>query len=270
MPDPAELVTLAEDVAREAGALLLDGLRRERDLVSTKTSLTDMVSEMDTASEKLILERLAAARPDDAVLAEEGGGRDGTSGVRWVVDPLDGTTNYLYAYPRWSVSIAAELDGEVVAAAVADPSLDEVFTATRGGGAFRNGDPIVHSGKVDVRTALVATGFSYVPERRAQQAQVLTRVLARIRDIRRGGAASLDLCWLACGRVDGYYEAILQPWDIAAGALIAAEAGAVVSTFDGRPPEAPSIFGAAPAIADGLLQLLVEAGVRESGVGSER
>jgi myo-inositol-1(or 4)-monophosphatase len=262
--DPGALVKLAAEVAREAGALLLERLLWERDEVGTKTSGTDMVSEMDHASEKLILERLVAARPDDAILAEEGSGRDGTSGVRWVVDPLDGTTNYLYGYPRWSVSIAAEADGQVVAAAVADPSLDEVFTATKGGGAFRNGDPIEHSGKDEVATALVATGFSYEPERRARQGAVLTRVLPRVRDIRRGGAASLDLCWVACGRVDGYYEATLEPWDIAAGALIAAEAGAVVSTFDGDPPRAPSVFAAAPLIAEDLLRLLVDAGARES------
>ncbi|MCA1843345.1 MAG: inositol monophosphatase [Actinobacteria bacterium] len=264
MNDPAALVKLAEEVAREAGALLLERLRWDRDAVSTKTSLTDMVSEMDRTSEALILERLLAARPDDAIMAEEGGGRDGTSGVRWVIDPLDGTTNYLYGYPRWGVSIAAEVDGEVAAGVVADPSLGEVFTATAGGGAFRNGEPIAHSGKAEVATALVATGFSYVPERRARQAAVLTRILPSIRDIRRGGAASLDLCWVACGRVDGYYEATLQPWDIAAGALIAAEAGAVVSTFEGGRPQAPSVFAAAPDVAAELLELLVDAGVAES------
>jgi myo-inositol-1(or 4)-monophosphatase len=262
--DRGALVKLAEEVAREAGGLLLERLLWERDEVGTKTSGTDMVSEMDHASEKLILERLTATRPDDSILAEEGSGRDGTSGVRWVIDPLDGTTNYLYGYPRWSVSIAAEVGGEVVAAAVADPSLDEVFTATKGGGAFRNGEPIEHSGQDEVATALVATGFSYEPERRARQSDVLTRVLPAVRDIRRGGAASLDLCWVACGRVDAYYEATLQPWDIAAGALIASEAGAVVSNFEGEPPRAPSIFAAAPGIAEALLGLLVDAGVRES------
>lgn len=259
MDDPAALVELAEAVAREAGALLLDGQRRERDIVETKTSATDMVSEMDHAAEALIVERLLAARPDDAILAEEGGGRPGSSGVRWVIDPLDGTTNYLYGHPRWSVSIAAEVGGRTVAGAVADPSIDEVYTATLGGGAFCNGRPIRHSGHDDLATALLATGFGYKRSERAVQAAVLTGVLPVVRDVRRHGVASLDLCWVACGRLDAYYEAVLQPWDVAAGALIAAEAGAVCSGMDGGPPAGPSILAAAPAIAAPLLRLLRDA-----------
>lgn len=259
MADPAELAALADVVAREAGALLLDGMLRRRRHIETKTSGTDMVSEMDHASEDLIVASLLAARPDDGILAEEGSERAGTSGVRWVIDPLDGTTNYLYGYPGWAVSIAAERGGRSIAGAVADPSLDEVFTAWLGGGAFLNGSPVAHSAKTDLATALVATGFAYLPERRAIQAAALQAVLPAVRDIRRHGAAAIDLCWVACGRVDAYYEVGLQPWDIAAGALVATEAGAVVSGVDGGPPSARSVLAASPRLAPLLLDLLASA-----------
>lgn len=261
--DVPALGALAEHSARQAGALLLGGRNRSHREVRTKTSGTDMVSEMDRAAEELIVRCILGARPDDAVLGEEGGQQGpGTSGVRWVVDPLDGTTNYLYDFPRWAVSVAAELDGAVVAGAVSDPAFDDVFTATKGGGAFRNGAPITHSGKGDLATALIGTGFSYLPERRAEQARVLATVLPAVRDIRRQGVASLDLCWVACGRLDGYYELSLQPWDIAAGALIAAEAGAHVSSTAGGPPSADSVFAAAPGLAPALLSLLGRASTR--------
>ena len=256
MEDLAALVDLATDAAQAAGALLRERIDWRRATVTTKTSGTDMVSEMDHAAEALIVERLLRARPHDGILAEEGHDRDGTSGVRWVIDPLDGTTNYLYGHPAYGVSIAAEVDGEVRAGVVADPSLDEVFTATQGGGAFLNGEPIQPTDKADLATALVGTGFSYVPANRAQQAAVLTHVLPAVRDIRRAGAASLDLCWVACGRLDAYYEVTLQPWDVAAGVLIAAEAGALVSGVDGGPPSHESVLAAAPGVAPALLSLL--------------
>lgn len=260
--DAGALAELADAIGREAGALLLERLRWQRKSVETKTSGTDMVSEMDRAAEALIVERLLAARPDDAILAEEGGARHGSSGVRWVIDPLDGTTNYLYGHPRWAVSIAAELEatGEIVAGAVADPSLDEYFTAAKGKGAFLNGEAIGHSGKDDLATALVATGFGYRREQRAHQATVLTTLLPAVRDIRRHGVASLDLCWVACGRLDGYYEVGLQPWDVAAGSRIAAEAGATVSGVEGGTPSGASILAAAPALAEPLRTLLQRAG----------
>jgi len=254
--EPSELAALAEAVAREAGALLLGGQLETRSLVATKTTTTDMVTEMDHAAEALIVERLLAARPDDGILGEEGGERAGTSGVRWVVDPLDGTTNYLYGHPAWSVSIGAEVDGTGVAGAVFDPSHDECFTAGAGAGAFLNGEPISPSPADDLSSALVATGFAYDADRRARQAAVLAHVLPRVRDIRRYGAASLDLCWVACGRQDGYYEVGLQPWDVAAGAVIAAESGAFVCGVDGGPPSGPSIMTAAPDLALALLGLL--------------
>jgi myo-inositol-1(or 4)-monophosphatase len=259
-PDLDALARLAEDAARAAGDLLREGLTTRRVTVATKTSATDMVTEMDNAAEELIIERLLAVRPDDSVLAEEGGGRTGTSSVRWVIDPLDGTTNYLYGHPRYSVSIAAEVNDEVTVGVVGDPSLEEVFTAVKGGGAYVNGRRIEHSGHAQLATALVGTGFSYVAEQRWRQAQVLRLVLPAVRDVRRAGVASLDLCWVACGRLDGYYEVGLQPWDVAAGILIAAEAGALVSGVDGGPPSAASVLAAAPELAPALLRLLSEAG----------
>ena len=256
MHDLYRLLDLAVGLACDAAALLRDGARGRRSDVTTKTSATDMVTDMDRASEALIVEGLARARPDDAVLGEEGASRPGSSGVRWVIDPLDGTTNYMYGHVGYAVSIAAEADGRTVVGVVADVSRAELFSATVGGGAHRDGVPIAVSGASDLSSALVATGFSYLPERRARQALLLRTVLPGVRDVRRVGAASLDLCSVACGRVDGYYEAGLQPWDLAAGALIAAEAGASVEGLDGPVPESGSVLAATPALVGPLRDLL--------------
>ncbi len=255
-----DLLDLAETLARNAGDLLLDGADGLRVDVTTKSSGTDMVSEMDRAAESVIVEGVLAARPDDAILAEETGGRDGTSGVRWVIDPLDGTTNYLYRHPIWAVSIGVEVDGEVEVGVVASPGLRETFTAVRGKGAWLNGDPITVSDADDLASALVGTGFGYGAGRRAAQAEVLPHLLPAVRDIRRGGVASLDLCWVACGRLDGYFEAGGQPWDVAAGLLIATEAGAVVAGLDGGPVLPESVMAAAPGVAPALFELLIAAG----------
>src|SRR5690606_31146744 len=188
--DPAALVELATDVALRAARLRVGRVGRARATVETKSSATDMVSEMDRAAEHLIVDALLGARPDDGIVAEEGSSRPGTSGVRWVVDPLDGTTNYLYGLPGWAVSIAAEDDGGVVAGVVVDGVQGEVFSATRGGGARLDGEPITCSAKDDPATALVGTGFGYDPRRRAAQGAVVAELLPRVRDIRRRGAAS--------------------------------------------------------------------------------
>lgn len=260
MADLEELRHLATTIAAEAAALLRDGLGRPRTDVRTKATGTDMVTEMDRAAEALIVSRLEAARPDDGMLGEEGTDRPGTSGVRWVFDPLDGTTNYLYELPGFSVSIAAELHGEVVAGVVHDVVRDESFSAVRGGGATRDGVPIRPSDESELPLALVATGFAYEPDRRARQAAVIGELIPRIRDIRRFGAAAVDLCSVACGRVDAYFERGLAPWDLAAGALIAREAGAVVTGFDGGPPSGEGILAATPAVAEPLRRLVVAAG----------
>jgi myo-inositol-1(or 4)-monophosphatase len=255
-----ELLTLAERVAREAGDLLLAGVDDLRVDVSTKTSGTDMVSEMDRASETLIVKGILAERPDDAILGEETGVRDGTSGVRWVIDPLDGTTNYLYRHPTWAVSVGVEVDGEAQVGVVAVPGHQEVFTAIRGQGAKLNGDPIAVTGETDLASALIGTGFGYGAGRRGRQAEVLPHLLPKVRDIRRLGVASLDLCWVACGRLDGYFEAGGQPWDVAAGLLIATEAGATASGLDGGPIAPESVMVATPGVAPALFQLLMAAG----------
>jgi myo-inositol-1(or 4)-monophosphatase len=260
MADPDALCRLAGEVAEEAATLLRDGLGRARLEVATKSTGTDMVTEMDRGAEALIVERLLAARPDDGLLGEEGTDRPGTSGVRWVVDPLDGTTNYLYGLPGFAVSIGAELDGQVVAGVVHDVVRDESFRATLGGGATRDGAPIGVSDTVELGLALVATGFSYDPARRARQAAVLTQVAPAVRDIRRFGAAAVDLCSVACGRVDAYYERGLAPWDLAAGGLIAAEAGAVVSDFEGGPASWAGVLASTPGVAATLLALVAGAG----------
>jgi fructose-1,6-bisphosphatase/inositol monophosphatase family enzyme len=255
-----ELLAVATGLAADAGALLLDGLERPRTDVGTKSSSTDMVTEVDRASEQLIVAGLRAARPDDALLGEEGTTSAGTSGVRWVIDPLDGTTNYLYGLAGFAVSIAAEVDGEAAVGVVHDPLHGDVFTAVRGRGAHRNGQELHVSGAGDVRDALVATGFAYDPDRRRKQAAVLTEVLPRIRDIRRGGAAAVDLCSVACGRVDAFYERGLGPWDFAAGALIAQEAGAVVGDLEGGPPTGSFVLAAPVALFEPLRSLLAAAG----------
>jgi myo-inositol-1(or 4)-monophosphatase len=263
-PDSAGLLALAERVARNAGDMLLAGADGLRVDVTTKSSGTDMVSEMDKAAEDMIVKGILSARPDDAILGEETGARTGASGVRWVIDPLDGTTNYLYRHPIWSVSVAAEVDGEVVAGVVATPGLQETFTAVRGKGAWLNGDAIAVSGETDLASALVGTGFAYVARRREAQAQVLPHLLPAVRDIRRNGVASLDLCWVACGRLDGYFEAGGQPWDVAAGLLIATEAGAVASGLDGGAVAPESIMIATPGVAPALFELLVRHGAAEA------
>jgi myo-inositol-1(or 4)-monophosphatase len=248
-PDPEELLGLAEPIAAQAAALLRAGRAHARSEVDTKTTLTDMVTEVDRASERLVADAIRAARPDDAILGEEGTADTGTTGVRWVIDPLDGTTNYLYGLPAYAVSIGVEVDGEAVAGVVVDAARDETFTAVRGGGARLDGRPIACSTSDRLATALVGTGFGYDAARRARQGAVVAQVLPLVRDIRRVGAAALDLCWVAAGRLDAYYETGTQPWDTAAGALIAAEAGAVLGDLRGGPPgrctlaAGPGLFG---------------------------
>lgn len=252
LPAGVSLLDLAVQAATAAGHLLRDGQAAVPTDVSTKTSLTDMVSELDRASEALIAAMILGARPGDAVLGEEGGLTGaGTSGVRWVVDPLDGTTNYLYGYPAWGVSIAAEVDGAAVAGVVFDPTHDELFTAVAGEGSFCNGRRLRVGGPPTLATALVGTGFGYDAAVRARQGAEVAGVLPQVRDIRRGGAAALDLCWVALGRLDAYYERGLQPWDWAAGMLIAREAGAVVTVLaDATAVAAP------PQLHDALVDLL--------------
>ncbi|MCU0265276.1 MAG: inositol monophosphatase [Actinomycetia bacterium] len=253
--DPGELLSLAVAAATAAGRLLVD--ERPRDLgVGTKSTPTDVVTVMDRRAERLLVERLQAARPDDGFLGEEGTQAVGGSGVRWVLDPIDGTVNYLYDLPGWAVSVAAEVDGEVAVGVVHVPTYGETFAAVRGGGATRNGVPVHVSTCEQLSQALVATGFGYAAARRARQARVLAEVLPRVRDVRRFGAASVDLCAVACGRVDGYYERGLKPWDLAAGGLVAQEAGALVAGLRGAPASEELVLAASRTLFPALHDLL--------------
>jgi len=257
--DLEALASLALEVAAVAGRLLVH--ERPRDLhVGTKSTPTDVVTVMDTRAERLLVDRILAARPDDGFLGEEGASRPGTSGVRWVLDPLDGTVNYLYELPIWAVSVAAEIGGEVQVGVVEVPVLGETYLAVRGAGATRNGAPVRASACTRLDQALVATGFGYDASRRAHQAAVVAQVLPVVRDIRRYGAASVDLCSIACGRVDGYFERGLKPWDLAAGSLVAREAGAVVAGLDGLPASEELTLAAAPGLFAGLHDLLAPLG----------
>ncbi len=256
-----DILVLARRLASEAAEQQLAGLRRGDLRVETKSTPTDPVTEIDRACERLIVEGIRTARPDDGIVGEEGANVEGTSGLRWLIDPIDGTTNYLYGHPGFAVSIACEREGETVAGVVHDPLHGDVFEATLGGGARRNGVPIrVRDQAIEPGAALVATGFGYAPERRREQAEALARVIGRIRDIRRMGAAAVDLCSVACGRVDAYFERGLNAWDLAAGGLVATEAGAVLGAIEGGPVRPSSVVAAPPGLFEPLRELLGEAG----------
>lgn len=254
-----ELAALARQAAQSAGTLLRD----ERPLelqVNAKSSPTDVVTQMDRAAEEHLAALILAKRPADGILGEEGGERTGTSGVRWIVDPLDGTTNYLYGIPLWSVSVGVEVDGTVVAGAVCAPELGLTYVARLGGGAVeesRHGTRALSaSSTTDLGHALLSTGFGYDSDQRRRQAEALVAVAPRVRDVRRLGSAAIDLCWVASGLTDAYVESRLNPWDVAAGALIARESGAVV-VGDDDPVRAPYVMASAPGIAEELTRILL-------------
>jgi len=244
---------VAQRAAAAAGELLLERFGGPARGVERKSSRTDLVSDADRDAEAAIEEILSAERPDDGLLAEEGSSREAVSGRRWVVDPLDGTTNFLYGIPAWAVSIALEdADGSALGV-VADPVRGETFTAIRGRGAACNGEPIEVTGEERLDTALVATGFSYEAQERQAQAALLAEMLPRVRDIRRVGAAALDLCWVATGRLDAYYERGLKHWDWAAASLLVAEAGGRLRWLEGEPR---GLVAGSPMVVDGLLELV--------------
>jgi myo-inositol-1(or 4)-monophosphatase len=228
-----ELLELGVHTAREAGRLIQSGAARGVTVAATKSSDVDVVTESDRSAERLIRQALLDARPDDAVVGEEGDDEPGTSGVRWIVDPIDGTVNFLYGIPQYAVSIAAELDGEVVAGVVLNVATGHEYTATLGGPAQRDGVPIRVRAVVPLAERLIGTGFSYEAHQREIQAAALLHLLPRIRDIRRFGSCALDLCGVAQGSLDGYMEEGVNLWDHAAGGLIATAAGARVETDRG-------------------------------------
>jgi myo-inositol-1(or 4)-monophosphatase len=229
---------LAERAARAGGEVLMEYYGRPPEGLGAKSSATDLVSDADREAERVIRELLARERPADGLVAEEGSRAEADSGRRWIVDPLDGTINFLYELPAWAVSVALEEAGGLAAGVVHSPVLDETFCAVRGGGAWlaESGRRLEVSGCDRLERAMVATGFSYEPARRAQQADVVARLLPLARDIRRAGAAALDLAWTAAGRLDAFYESGLKRWDWAAGHLLVEEAGGVTGWIEGEPP----------------------------------
>ena len=222
-----ELVLLAEEVARSAGALLMQ--RPDSFTFTEKSSAVDFATQMDQQAESLIVKSLLAARPDDGIIAEEGAAQSSESGITWVIDPLDGTVNYFYGIPGWNVSIAAKDKDGVVAGVVVSPTINSTWWATRGGGAFHNGKKLQCNDPVELNRTMLATGFAYEPAKRALQLDFINKLLPGIRDIRRNGAAAVDLCFVGSGNVDSYFESGLHEWDVAAGGLIATEAGAIIS-----------------------------------------
>ncbi|HST48264.1 inositol monophosphatase family protein [Jatrophihabitans sp.] len=264
-PDPGQLADLAVELAVRAGELMVR--HRAAGLsVSTKSSATDVVTDADQAVEQFLRTALAQLRPGDSILGEETGATDPAgSPVRWVLDPIDGTVNYLLGLPQFAVSIAAQVGGQTVAGCVHNPASGDLFRAAAGSGAFLGDRRLTGPRSVPLDQAVVATGFSYDPERRARQGSAAGRLLARIGNLRRLGSAALDLCALAAGWVDMYYEGPLGEWDFAAGLLIATEAGVATSGLRGRPAGVQMVAGAHPEHAGEFFDALTEIGVADIG-----
>ncbi|GAA1727299.1 inositol monophosphatase family protein [Microcella frigidaquae] len=254
----AELLSVARAIALEAGQLVVEARRGAVEVADRKSSPVDVVTQVDRDAESLIRGRLAELRPGDGFLGEESGGGGGTTGLTWVVDPIDGTVNFLYGIPHYAVSIAV-VEGEAdphtwtaLAGVVVNPATGELFSATAGGGAQLGERAIAVAPPVPLAEALIATGFAYRSETRAEQGAAVARLLPMVRDVRRMGTASLDLCAVASGRVNAYFERTLNPWDHAAGALIAAEAGARVTGIGGGRPDHRFLLAAHPDVAEAL------------------
>jgi myo-inositol-1(or 4)-monophosphatase len=229
----AELLELARKVGLDAGALLME--RPPAFEIESKSTAIDIATQMDKKAEKFIMESLLAARPDDGIIGEEGSSVESKSGITWVIDPLDGTVNYFYGLPGWNVSIAAkDKDGSVVGVVTA-PTINSTWWATRGGGAFYNGHQIHCNDPIALDRSLIATGFQYDVSHRISQLEDFSKLVPIVRDLRRNGAAAVDLCHVAMGALDGYYEAGLKEWDWAAGALVATEAGATFKHYGQGP-----------------------------------
>jgi myo-inositol-1(or 4)-monophosphatase len=249
------LLAVALEAARRAGDELRARFGHRQHGVRAKSGPTDLVSDADLAAEAAIRSVLRSRRPDDAILAEEGGATAGGA-LRWVVDPLDGTINFLFGVPAWAVSVACEDADGGLAGVVLDPMRGECFAATRSGAATLDGEPIQPRPPGELANALVATGFSYDAAVRVRQAEVVTRLLPRVRDIRRMGAAALDLCWTACGRFDAYYERGLKPWDLAAGSLVAARAGLEVRSLEQAGEDPSGVVVTRAELLKDLLELV--------------
>lgn len=252
-----ELLELAIEAATRAGDLLLEQFVGPARGVGSKTTPTDLVSDADRDAEALLIDLISRARPDDGILGEEGADERSSSGLRWVIDPLDGTVNFLFRIPVWAVSIALEDQQGAVVGVVHDPNRGETFSSVRGDGTSLNGSPVAVSVRGELARALVGTGFSYDAEARAVQAEIVRKVLPVVRDVRRTGSAALDLAWVACGRLDGFYEAPMEAWDRAAGVLLIQEAGGVVSELPAPKDMSPGVIAGNAAVHDALRSLLL-------------
>lgn len=251
-----DLLEVARRAALSAGELLLERFAGAAAGVGSKTTPTDLVSDADRESEQLLVDLITSLRPDDGILSEEGSEEGSASGLTWVIDPLDGTVNYLFRIPWWAVSIAVEDASGARVGVVLDPVRGDLFAAERGGGATLNDDPIQVSDCSELSEALIGTGFAYDARARSVQAEIVARVLPKARDIRRAGSAALDLASLACGRLDGFYEAPMEHWDRAAGVLIAQEAGAVVTDLSAPYGLSTGVIAANPQLHGALSELV--------------
>jgi myo-inositol-1(or 4)-monophosphatase len=265
--DLTGLLHIAEDAARRTGVRLMERWRGPAVGVVAKSTPTDLASEADREAERLLVSFIRSERPDDGTMGEEGGSTPSASGVTWILDPLDGTINFLFGIPVWCVSVAARTGEGVVVGAVYDPTRDEMFSAMRGRGARLNDKPIHTSSRDDLATALIGTGFSYDPRARRVQAELLVRVLPQVRDIRRAGSAALDLTSVACGRLDGVFEAPMEEWDKAAGVLLVNEAGGVTSPLEAPLGLSPGVVAAGARLHDKLRAVVV--GTPEPDLGSQ-
>lgn len=253
---PESLLAIAIGLATQAGPLAVAMRHGAASNPDTKSSPVDLVTAADKAVEAQLVSGILSARPNDSIFGEEGADNIGTTNVRWILDPIDGTTNYVYDRLDYSISIAVEVAGEVVAGVVHRPATNTMYAAAKGRGATANGTPITCSTPDNLSVSLIGTGFGYNPDRRKAQAEVLVTLLPLVRDIRRGGSAALDLCAVACGQSDAYYERGLNYWDFAAGWLIATEAGAVVTGLTTDQPDETFLIAASPTIRAPLLALL--------------
>jgi myo-inositol-1(or 4)-monophosphatase len=253
-----ELRSIAEQLARAAGDMALAGRKSGDVTATTKSSPTDMVTQYDKASEDMITAGLRELRPDDGIIGEEGASREGTSGITWHIDPIDGTSNFYFDIPMWAVSIGAVDENGPLAGAVYAPALGDMFTAARGEGAVLNGAPIAVRNNTLLSDALVCTGYSYRASEREVHARRVASMVSKIRDIRRFGAAAIDLCFVACGRYDVYFEEHLHSWDLIAGQIIATESGAVVTDFSGDAVTPRQVLASQPGVHAAMIQLIAD------------
>ena len=256
----SQLRLIAESLAREAGDMALRGRKSGPLTATTKSSPIDMVTKFDKASEAMITEGLAKIRPDDSIVGEEGAAKQGTSGITWHIDPIDGTTNFYFDLPMWAVSIGAVDEHGPLAGAVYVPALGEMFSGARTEGSTLNGMSIGVRNNHDIADALVCTGYSYRISEREVHAKRVADIVMKVRDIRRFGAAAVDLCFVACGRLDAYFEEHLHSWDLIAGQVIATEAGAIISDYTGNPVTPAQVLAATPGVHADLIRLIATSG----------